>query len=52
LTTHEGILLILMDLQAHNLFRANRPADGVVKLIPVEGELCAFAATFGSCKVK
>ena len=44
--------LILMDLQTYNLFRANGLADVVIKLVPAEGELCAFAATFGSCKVK
>ena len=41
--------LILMDMETYNLFRANRLADGVIKLVLVEGELCAFAATFGSC---
>lgn len=52
MTTHEGMSLILMKLQTYNLFRANRLADGVIKLVPAEGELCAFAATFSSWKVK
>jgi len=34
--------LILMELQTYNLFRANRLADGIVKLVPVEGELRAL----------
>ncbi len=49
MTTHEGMSLILMDLRTYSHFRANRLADGVIKLVLVEGELCALAATFGSC---